>query len=271
MPWDGASIKDQVNHALEGHFIIPQYISSDVANLLKRMLSVLPKSRATLLEVRSHPWLNMGYDTLPVSYFPTNSIGGGNVMADEDLLELVERMGYDKGEVVNDLRFRNTHKMSYIIYGLFLINQQHKRKAEDIQPDVNAADASIPSLMEDINNNNNNFTSPAMSTATATTAATISPKRRLLFQKNSFTLRSKSRSRSMTFSASSSKSNSPREDIPTPPQPENNFFMPKSASTYNLASISTTAEMGDHPTNSVRSTKEKLKFYLRKGIHSLLV
>lgn len=53
-----------------GYVEYPSWISSDCKDLLSRILVVDPLKRATLSEVKRHPWIMKGYDKPPDSYLP---------------------------------------------------------------------------------------------------------------------------------------------------------------------------------------------------------
>lgn len=70
VPFDDQSMPALHAKIKRGFVEYPAWISSDCRDLLSRMLVVDPLQRATLNEVRHHPWMVKGYDKPPDSYIP---------------------------------------------------------------------------------------------------------------------------------------------------------------------------------------------------------
>ena len=47
---------------LRGKYRIPFYMTTECEQLLKRFLVLIPAKRANLVDVMSHPWINVGYE-----------------------------------------------------------------------------------------------------------------------------------------------------------------------------------------------------------------
>jgi serine/threonine protein kinase len=56
-PWKGTNECEQVAHAQRGEYQLPEYLSAECSHLIKRMLVVAPAQRATIAEIKQHPWL----------------------------------------------------------------------------------------------------------------------------------------------------------------------------------------------------------------------
>lgn len=70
VPFDDQSMPALHAKIKRGFVEYPSTISADCKDLLSRMLVVDPANRATLQEIRHHPWMVRGYDRPPDSYIP---------------------------------------------------------------------------------------------------------------------------------------------------------------------------------------------------------
>lgn len=71
VPFDDQSMPALHAKIKRGFVEYPTWISSECRDLLSRMLVVDPHQRATLSEVRNHPWMIKGYDKPPDSFLPS--------------------------------------------------------------------------------------------------------------------------------------------------------------------------------------------------------
>lgn len=62
LPFQSDNISVVYALQLKEQYIIPPYISHDARSLIRRLLTPDPQRRATMEEVRMHPWMNVGYD-----------------------------------------------------------------------------------------------------------------------------------------------------------------------------------------------------------------
>jgi len=69
-PFEGENLREIYEKISKGHFTLAPYLSRDAADILKKMLTVDPKHRATMEEIRSHPWVNHGFAEPPDNYLP---------------------------------------------------------------------------------------------------------------------------------------------------------------------------------------------------------
>lgn len=70
VPFDDQSMPALHAKIKRGFVEYPSWLSSDCKDLIARMLTVDHTQRATLQEVRYHPWMMKGYDKPPDSYLP---------------------------------------------------------------------------------------------------------------------------------------------------------------------------------------------------------
>ena len=64
LPFEAASIPLLFKRIRQGQYRPPDYISQEARDLIARMLTVDPDKRATIAELRSHPWMLMEYTEL---------------------------------------------------------------------------------------------------------------------------------------------------------------------------------------------------------------
>ncbi|KAF7725486.1 serine/threonine-protein kinase KIN2 [Apophysomyces ossiformis] len=75
----------------------PDHLSKDCVDLLTRLFVVDPKRRATLSEVRSHPWMNKSYDDLVENHLPRRP---PLKSIDMDIVEGMHGFGMGKPEYI---------------------------------------------------------------------------------------------------------------------------------------------------------------------------
>ncbi|PVV02324.1 hypothetical protein BB560_003226 [Smittium megazygosporum] len=69
-PFEGENLKEIYDKISKGKFDMPQYLTEDAADLLNKMLTVSPKKRITMSEIKSHPWINTDYEEQVNGYLP---------------------------------------------------------------------------------------------------------------------------------------------------------------------------------------------------------
>ena len=102
---------------ITGQYALPEHLSRNAKDLLRKMLQTNPRKRITLNEIRSHPWFNI------VPHID-NVHGGINVKThvlpiDEDIVDKMEKYEYDKNEVKRNIIF-NEHNNITTTYYLLL-------------------------------------------------------------------------------------------------------------------------------------------------------
>lgn len=56
MPFDDDSMSSLFSKIKEGKYYMPKYISTEVKDLINRMLQPNPVKRITMRELKDHPW-----------------------------------------------------------------------------------------------------------------------------------------------------------------------------------------------------------------------
>jgi len=123
-PWPGETLQEQVAYTLKGKCAnIPSHVSEECKDLIHRILTVDPKLRPTLAEIQKHPWVNVGFEKLPMEAAPTRS---KCPRIDFEIVIQLQGFGFEKDEIVNDILSHKSLKQSYVLY--YLLHDQKKRK-----------------------------------------------------------------------------------------------------------------------------------------------
>jgi hypothetical protein len=59
IPWKRTTLKEQVAYLCRGEFQVPKYLTKECKKLIKSMLIVSQTDRATVEEIKQHPWLSL--------------------------------------------------------------------------------------------------------------------------------------------------------------------------------------------------------------------
>jgi len=128
LPWDGDEVKEQVKNAVKANYELPDHVSQECRQLIGRMLTVDPKKRATIAEVRQSPWVNRGYASLPQSCLPTRSpLTEADI--DATIVKKMEDLGFVAKEVHADLIANKTTSHGLVMY--YLMSDRADRDKRD--------------------------------------------------------------------------------------------------------------------------------------------
>ena len=73
VPFDDATMPELHARIKLGDYTPPTHVSKDCIHLISRLLVVDPKKRASMEEVRTHPWIMRFYDAAPENFVPARS------------------------------------------------------------------------------------------------------------------------------------------------------------------------------------------------------
>jgi len=128
-PWPGETLQEQVAYTLKGKYAtIPSHVSSECKDLISRILTVDPKLRPTLAEIQKHPWVNIGYEKLPME---APNVRPKSPKLDLEIVAQLQGFGFEKDEIVNDILSNKSLKQSYVLY--YLLLDQKKRNDQEMQ------------------------------------------------------------------------------------------------------------------------------------------
>lgn len=102
LPWEGESQAEISYNSVHAIYSEPENLSPSVRDLIRKMLTPNPKERATIEDVRSHPWTNETFDAKPSSFLPERE----PVMEiRDDVFDELMTLGFKKQEE-EDIRTR---------------------------------------------------------------------------------------------------------------------------------------------------------------------
>lgn len=121
-------------HVSRGSESIYSFLQSECAELIDRILTVDPRKRATIAEIKAHPWVNKGFSGPPTSYVPVSHSIQSAKDVDSEILENLKKVGFNEQEVLEDLLTGKTTKQSYVLY--FLMVEKKRREIERLEQEV---------------------------------------------------------------------------------------------------------------------------------------
>ncbi|EDO36169.1 predicted protein [Nematostella vectensis] len=120
LPFDDEHIPTLFRKIKGGVFHVPPHLSSGPASLLNAMLNVDPIKRATVQFIKEDDWFKT---ELPGYLFPATELGS-NVVDDECMAQVCEKMNCQKGDVITALNCGDAHDQLRVAYHLILDNKR---------------------------------------------------------------------------------------------------------------------------------------------------
>ncbi|KAF1877448.1 hypothetical protein Lal_00040163 [Lupinus albus] len=120
LPFDDENIPNLFKKIKGGIYTLPSHLSPGARDLIPRMLVVDPMKRMTIPEIRQHPWFQARlprYLAVP----PPDTMQQAKKI-DEEILQEVVNMGFDKNQLVESLRNRLQNEGT-VAYYLLLDNR----------------------------------------------------------------------------------------------------------------------------------------------------
>ncbi|XP_052189586.1 SNF1-related protein kinase catalytic subunit alpha KIN10-like [Diospyros lotus] len=120
LPFDDENIPNLFKKIKSGIYTLPSHLSTGARDLIPRMLVVDPMKRITIPEIRQHPWFQAHlprYLAVP----PPDTMQQAKKI-DEEILQEVVKMGFDRNGLVDSLRSRVQNEGT-VAYYLLLDNR----------------------------------------------------------------------------------------------------------------------------------------------------
>ncbi|KAM5581327.1 SNF1-related protein kinase catalytic subunit alpha KIN10 [Rosa sericea] len=120
LPFDDENIPNLFKKIKGGIYTLPSHLSPGARDLIPRMLVVDPMKRMTIPEIRQHPWFQAHlprYLAVP----PPDTMQQAKKI-DEEILQEVVKMGFDRNHLVESLRGRLQNEGT-VAYYLLLDNR----------------------------------------------------------------------------------------------------------------------------------------------------
>ena len=130
---------------ISGVFELPNYLSDNAKDILKKILNIDPKKRFNFEEIKAHPWFNI----IDKNYMMHKGININEdiIPIDEEIIKNMENIGFNKMEIRYSL-IKNFHNKVTTVYDLLL-----KKKISNGQKSV--GDFNCDLFDEYINDKNN--------------------------------------------------------------------------------------------------------------------
>ena len=123
------------NKIIEGQYTIPQYLSEEAKDIIKKILEIDPKKRLNFEEIKEHPWFNI--INKKYMMYKGIDIEENIIPIDEDIVEQMEKYGINKIETRYHI-LKNYHNKITTIYDLLLKKKidSGKNSIADLQSDI---------------------------------------------------------------------------------------------------------------------------------------
>lgn len=130
LPFDDDDVKELYRKISSASYVTPSYLSDQSKEIIGRMITVHPKKRATLEEIKKHPWVNEGYDGPPDNFLPPRPpLDMDNL--DPDILEKMVSFGNTTEEILKALASETDTSPMRSTY--YLIQEMFRREEERIK------------------------------------------------------------------------------------------------------------------------------------------
>ena len=120
---------------IAGQYTIPQSLSEDAKDIIKKILEVDPKKRLNFEEIKEHPWFNI--INKKYMMYKGIDIEENIIPIDEEIVEQMEKYGINKVETRYHI-LKNYHNKITTIYDLLLKKKidSGKNSIADLQSDI---------------------------------------------------------------------------------------------------------------------------------------
>ncbi|CAM8965082.1 hypothetical protein QQ045_005349 [Rhodiola kirilowii] len=120
LPFDDENIPNLFKKIKGGIYTLPSHLSPHARDLIPRLLVVDPLKRMTIPQIRQHPWFQAHLPRYLAVPPPDTSQQAKKI--DEEILQEVVKMGFDRNQLVESLRNR-VQNDSTVAYYLLLDNR----------------------------------------------------------------------------------------------------------------------------------------------------
>ncbi|KAL2528650.1 SNF1-related protein kinase catalytic subunit alpha KIN10 [Forsythia ovata] len=120
LPFDDENIPNLFKKIKGGIYTLPSHLSASARDLIPRMLIVDPMKRITIPDIRMHPWF-LAHLPRYLAVPPPDTMQQAQKI-DEDILQEVVKMGFDRNALVDSLRNRVQNEGT-VTYYLLLDNR----------------------------------------------------------------------------------------------------------------------------------------------------
>eukprot|EP00127_Corallochytrium_limacisporum_P006909 Clim_evm24s237 gene=Clim_evmTU24s237 len=100
LPFDDSNVKILYQKISSGVYKVPPHLSRQARALVRRMLTVDPSKRCTIDELMNHPWVNEGYDEIPLR---VNVRPDQLQQLDQQAIDILISYGYKRSNIEGSL------------------------------------------------------------------------------------------------------------------------------------------------------------------------
>ncbi|KAF1798986.1 kinase-like domain-containing protein [Mucor lusitanicus] len=124
LPFDDDSESELQRKVVKMDYVIPSYFSSDVADLIQKILKLDPYDRYTVPQIRCHPWLLDAATTINSPTQPLSTLSGQQQkLHEQDTANALLNAGFDTS-VVREMRL-NHFGMLGTLWTMLLLKSSH--------------------------------------------------------------------------------------------------------------------------------------------------
>jgi len=140
LPFDGPSSIVVLKKIVRGVFTIPNQVPKELQDLIRLMLTMDPKERITIQQIKQHPWY-LGAEETPRQY--TNNVSEGeyiitmdDIADNSDVLSNLRLLGWEESELMNDLLDNNNKLNPAKTFFKLLMEHKNNSSSSDEQNDT---------------------------------------------------------------------------------------------------------------------------------------
>lgn len=127
LPFDDDNIRRLLSKVKSGIFSMPQFLHKDAKDLLWRMLTVDPKQRITMEQLKQHPWFRSNHIHSPTIQHVSERVGERlkeNSEIDEEILRSLLSLGVGDETQVREALLSSKHNIHQVFYELLMQRKQ---------------------------------------------------------------------------------------------------------------------------------------------------
>lgn len=132
LPFDGNSFQELFTKIIHGDYIVPEFVSPECRDLIWSMLVVDPMKRASLDQIREHPWIKQSGEPIPKSVPNFYQTHLSEDDFNEEILDLAVSYGFKREDIIRSV-LNNCYDHCASIYFLLLDRNQKIREEEAIR------------------------------------------------------------------------------------------------------------------------------------------
>ncbi|KAJ3204716.1 MAP/microtubule affinity-regulating kinase 3 [Entophlyctis luteolus] len=138
LPFDGSTLPKLRARVLAGSYKVPFYMSTDCERLIKKMLVIDPKKRATLEQVKKDPWFTEGYENEELQ--PPVQL---NLSQDQksQVLDELEEIGFERTAILKALKDNTYDHMAATFF--LTADRMFRRKLLEARPNDRIAEGTV--------------------------------------------------------------------------------------------------------------------------------